>query len=114
VDKVTDGDSVYLDIDLGFGHVIMAHNPFTGKPELECRLQTADGNPINAPEKSTPEGKAALAFAQTLLKPGDRCKTTSYGWDKYGGRYDGSITLADGRDFGQTMVDTGHAVIKKY
>jgi endonuclease YncB( thermonuclease family) len=33
----------------------------------------------------------------------------SYGWDKYGGRIDGSTTMADGRDFGQVMIEAGHA-----
>lgn len=29
---------------------------------------------------------------------------------KYGGRFDGTVTLADGRDFAAVMVATGHAV----
>jgi endonuclease YncB( thermonuclease family) len=32
-----------------------------------------------------------------------------YGWDKYGGRIDGAITMADGHDFGHVMLETGHA-----
>jgi endonuclease YncB( thermonuclease family) len=38
---------------------------------------------------------------------------TSHGWDKFGGRFDGSITLADGRDFAQVMLSTGHARVMK-
>ena len=67
---------------------------------------------INAPELSdtTGSGLAARAYAQGLLHPGDTCQVASRGWDKYGGRYDATITLADGRDFAATMIDAGHAV----
>jgi hypothetical protein len=33
----------------------------------------------------------------------------SLGWDKYGGRIDGKIRLADGRDLTTVMIDAGHA-----
>jgi endonuclease YncB( thermonuclease family) len=72
---------------------------------LSCRVHA-----INAPELDTQAGKDALAYAQTLLLPGDECLVLSWGWDKYGGRFDGSITLPDGSDFGALMVDSGHAV----
>ena len=78
---------------------------FDGKTRLSCRVYG-----INAPELRTVEGKAALAFAQTLIAVGDRCIVSSYGWDKYGGRFDGTITRADGRDFGTEMLDAGQAV----
>lgn len=32
------------------------------------------------------------------------------GRDKYGGRFDGEVTLADGSGFGDQMVSGGHAV----
>jgi endonuclease YncB( thermonuclease family) len=69
---------------------------------------------INAPELSTDAGKAALAFAETLLSVGMRVTTTSFGWDKYGGRYDGAIVLPDGRDFAQVMLDNNQAVPVTY
>lgn len=50
--RVLDGDTVELMFDLGF-HVKIAHI---------CRLHG-----INAPEKNTPEGKAAKAFLEALL-----------------------------------------------
>jgi endonuclease YncB( thermonuclease family) len=34
----------------------------------------------------------------------------SEGWDKFGDRVDGTITLADGRDLVQTMIGAGYAV----
>ena len=94
VDVVHDGDTVHVRLDVGFDL-----NVYT-----RVRI---DG--INAPELSTPAGKQARDFAQTLLKPGDAVEVVSFGWDKYGGRIDGSIKMPDGRDFGQTMLDTGHA-----
>ena len=92
---VHDGDTMTLAIDLGFD--IQATE--------RCRVYG-----INAPELSTQAGKDARAYALALVKPGDEVTVLSHGWDKYGGRFDGSVTLSDGRDFGQVMLDTGHAV----
>lgn len=103
-DLVHDGDTVYLSIDLGFDHLISSHD-WDGHPRLACRVYG-----INAPELTTDAGLAALAYAQSLLKPGDLCHVTSHGWDKYGGRFDGSITLADGTDFATRMLDSGNAL----
>jgi endonuclease YncB( thermonuclease family) len=85
-----------LALDLGF------NIQFT----IACRVYG-----VNAPELVTPAGKAALAFTLTLVSPGDHCTVVSHGWDKYGGRFDGTLTLADGRDFGATMLAEGFAVI---
>ena len=104
VDLVHDGDTVYLSVDLGFDHLIVSHD-FDNHPRLACRVFG-----INAPELSTDTGKAALAYAQTLLKPSDRVTLLSHGWDKFGGRFDGSITLADGTDFAALMLAAGQAV----
>lgn len=95
-----DGDTVLIELDQGFGQYNRG---------LNCRVYG-----INAPELKTQQGKEALAFAQTLLHVGDKVTVMSYGWDKFGGRYDGSITLADGRDYAQVMVDSGHAIAAKY
>ena len=103
-DGIHDGDSIYFSVDLGFDHLIVSHD-WDGHPRLECRVFG-----INAPELATDAGKAALAYAQTLLKPGDVCQVTSHGWDKYGGRFDGTITLPDGTDFAGLMLSSGHAV----
>lgn len=102
--NVHDGDTISFDIDLGFGFNLTARD-WAGKPQLSCRVYG-----INAPELATTAGKAALAFAQTLLKPGDLCTVTSHGWDKYGGRFDGTVKLPDGRDFAGLMLSSGNAV----
>lgn len=109
VNAVHDGDTVYLTLDLGFGHMLTSHD-FDGRVWLACRVYG-----INAPELADPtgSGRAARDYAKTLLKPGDLCQVTSHGWDKFGGRFDGTITLADGRDFAGAMLTAGHAAVLK-
>jgi endonuclease YncB( thermonuclease family) len=101
--RVHDGDTVMIDLDLGFDHLIVAES-WDGTDRLACRVYG-----INAPELRTAAGQKATEFAKTLLKPGDIVQVLSYGWDKWGGRFDGTITLADGRDFAQTMLDAKQA-----
>ena len=103
--RLHDGDTITFDIDLGFDHLIVGLD-WDGQPRISCRVFG-----MNAPELATAKGKAALAFASTILKPGDLCKILSHGWDKYGGRFDGTITLPDGRDFAGTMISAGQAVV---
>jgi len=91
---VHDGDTATLDISLCYDIT------YRGK----CRMYG-----INAPELATPEGKTAHEFALTLLHAGDAVTVRSHGWDKYGGRFDGTVGLADGRDFGSAMVAAGFA-----
>jgi endonuclease YncB( thermonuclease family) len=105
--EVHDGDTIDFDLDLGFGIMMLART-FSGASRLSCRVYG-----INAPELKTKAGKDALAFAQTLLKPGDLCQVLSHGWDKFGGRFDGTVNLPDGRDFAQMMLSTGHAKVFK-
>lgn len=95
--SVHDGDTCTITLDLGFGLT------FTG---ATCRVYG-----INAPELITLAGQRARDYAQQLLHPGDKVTVVSHGWDKFGGRYDGSITLADGRDFAFAMIAAGHAVV---
>ncbi len=99
-----DGDTCYLDIDLGFAQFLEGRD-WDGHPRLACRIFG-----INAPELNTDAGRAALAFAEALAPPGTRAQVLSYGWDKYGGRFDGAIALPDGSDFGQAMIAAGQAV----
>lgn len=64
----------------------------------------------NAPELATLAGKDALAFLETVVHVGDAVTLVSHGWDKFGGRIDGQVTLADGRDLTQVMIAAGHAL----
>jgi len=93
--SIHDGDTITLAIDLGFDITATER----------CRVFG-----INAPELSTQAGKDAVAYARTVIKFADRCTVISHGWDKYGGRFDGTITFPDGRDFAQLMLDSGHAI----
>lgn len=102
VEEVQDGDSIILDIDLGFAHLISGKD-LDGKTRLSCRVWN-----FNSPEKYTPEGKLAKDFAHSILPVGARVLVLSHGWDKYGGRFNGTITLPDGRDFAQVMIDADH------
>jgi endonuclease YncB( thermonuclease family) len=83
-----------MDIDLGFGITY----------SISCRVWG-----MNAPELSTIVGKIALNYAIHLCPEDSDVKVVSHGWDKYGGRFDGQITLEDGRDFASEMISSGNA-----
>jgi micrococcal nuclease len=88
--RVVDGDTVHLDIDLGFSTWI--------------RDRSVRVAGINSPELATAEGKTARDFAQTLLPVGAVVELKSHSLDKYG-RVLGSITLPDGTtDYGRAMI----------
>jgi endonuclease YncB( thermonuclease family) len=89
-----DGDTAHLDVDLGFGLVL----------GLSCRCFG-----INAPELATPQGPPARDAALALAPPGTMVMVVSHGWDKYGGRFLGEITLSHGRSFAEEMISGGHA-----
>lgn len=103
VDRVQDGDTIYVKLDLGFDITVYARVRVLG---------------INAPEISTQAGRDARAFAATVLPIGSKVSVISYGWDKYGGRVDGKIVIDEPvviggsgeRDFAVIMLVTGHAV----
>lgn len=92
--KVHDGDSISVDCDLGF------HIEYT----ISVRLYGC-----NAPELNTAAGKAARAHLLTLAPIGSKVTVTSYGPDKYGGRWDCTITLPDGSDVAERLIAAGHA-----
>ena len=56
--EIHDGDTIYFDLDLGFGFQLASHN-IDGRLMIACRVWG-----INAPELSTQPGKDALAYAQ--------------------------------------------------
>lgn len=99
-----DGDTCHVDLDLGFG-VILSARDLDGRAMLSCRVYG-----INAPELPTDAGKAAKLAAETICPPGTKVFVVSHGWDKYGGRFDGTLTLPDGSDFAARMLAAGQAV----
>lgn len=69
INRVVDGDTVNLTIDLGFRLTYTAN----------CRLAG-----INAPEMNTPEGKASKEWLSGYLVTDLPFDITSTGLDKYG------------------------------
>jgi endonuclease YncB( thermonuclease family) len=104
---VHDGDTIHMDIDLGFGIILAAYN-LKDEVQLACRVYG-----INARELRTEQGKEDFLYARALLQPGDLVTVRSHGWDKFGGRFDGEITMPGGVDFATTMLESGHAVTFK-
>lgn len=111
-----DGDTVRLDVDLGFGYAMLAYHPFSGKLQLSCRVLGMNAPELKVKDPSTghavdnPAGVAALAYAAELLPARTMVVVQSHEWDEFRGRFDGSITLPDGSDFAQQMVTSGNAV----
>jgi endonuclease YncB( thermonuclease family) len=95
VQHIHDGDTLTIDLDLGFG---------IWQTTLRCRLYG-----INAPELKTAEGVAARDFLTALVPVGAAVSVVSHGWDKYGGRFDGTVTY-EGIDLSAAMLSSGHAV----
>lgn len=94
--RIVDGDTLHATIDLGFDQ------------RVDKTLRLAG---IDAPEKNTPEGFAALAWLeQRLALSGMRVLITTEKdrREKYG-RY--LAWLVDGEDsINMQMIDAGHAV----
>lgn len=101
--SVTDGDSLRVLVpawrDTPFANIAIRvagiDTPESRKPLAKCAAEIA-------------LGKAATAYAKTLLHPGDAVVLTYKSWDKYG-RIDGAITLPDGRDLATVMLASGMA-----
>lgn len=93
--RIVDGDTVDLDIDLGLDVSRV----------IRCRLYG-----INAPEKNTPEGKAAIAWLQSRLVNAKllTAQTIKDRTEKYG-RY--LVVLFDDQinSINSEMLTAGHA-----
>lgn len=105
VERVHDGDTVQGVLDAGLG-IYLGRSP---RPLYSIRFAG-----INAPELSTPEGKAARDFLQQYVHPGDVLDVESLAWDKYGWRIDGVPFTQDGVDLCDLMVMNGHAEWRSY
>lgn len=88
--SVHDGDTLTLDLDLGFSVHVRASVRLLG---------------CNARELSEPGGKEARDHLRALLPLGTPVTARSVLVDKYGGRYDAAIALGDGTDLAQSLVD---------
>jgi micrococcal nuclease len=104
--KVVDGDTVDVDIDLGFGVTLT---------DERVRIMG-----IDTPESRTRDkvedlfGEAAKARLKDLMKDGGKLITTEdrKGEDMKGkfGRILGDFRVADGRTVTQILIEEGHAV----
>jgi endonuclease YncB( thermonuclease family) len=92
--SVHDGDTLHLDVDLGF-HLTV---------DLPVRLHG-----INTRELKDPGGKEARAHLLELVTIGSEVLFRSLGPDKYGGRWLGVLTLPDGRDVATQMIRDRYA-----
>ena len=105
--KVVDGDTVDVDIDLGFGVCLR---------DERVRIMG-----IDTPESRTSDrvedlfGEAAKARLKELMKNGGRLITTEdkSGEDMKGkfGRILGDFILEDGRRATEVLIEEGHAVL---
>lgn len=95
--SVYDGDTVRVDLDLGFG-IWIKNQPL--------RIYGVD-----SPELFDQKGKDAREFARNLLAPGVNVtvQTLKDKKEKYG-RYLAKITLPDGSDYAAALVAAGHAI----
>jgi endonuclease YncB( thermonuclease family) len=97
VERVIDGDTVVVTLDLGWRVYRVGE-----------RLRVAG---INAPERGT-EWRLARDYAAQLLPAGTRVLVRSQAKPSFE-RTVGWIELPDGRDFGAAMVLAGHAQLVK-
>lgn len=95
--KVVDGDTVKLNIDLGF-KIFWQSN---------CRIAG-----INAPEINTEEGKAAKTWLEGVIVPGDVIMIKSVKLDKYGRPvFDALVDVnAEMLTLSEEILKAGHAV----
>lgn len=103
IQRIVDGDTIDVDIDLGFG--------------IWLRKERVRIAGIDTPEKRTRDkvekvfGLAATAKAHELVPEGSECiiRTRRDKAGKYG-RTMGDFVMADGRLYTEVMVETHHAV----
>lgn len=92
--RVVDGDTLLLDLSLGWRITLQAR----------CRLAKVD-----APELATEEGQAARDFTVGLCPPGTVVTFVSQQLDAYG-RPLGTVRLPDGSYLAERLLEAGHAV----
>src|SRR4051812_27743587 len=97
VSRVIDADSLHVNLDLGWG---------VWRRDAPVRLAG-----INAPEMTTPEGKAArewlLSYIGTLPQP---CTVISHSIDKYGRVLAFVVMHETSADLSDALLVAGHAV----
>lgn len=93
VERIIDGDTIVVVLDLGWNLYKNDHVRLAG---------------INAPEKNTPEGITARDYLSSLIKPVDHVMIHSHKLDKYG-RCLATVLIGD-LNVNQEMINAGHAI----
>ena len=103
VDRVVDGDTVDVTVDLGF----------TTYSKQRLRLARIDAPEVRGEEKVA--GKAASRYLETMLREGDEVRVRTAKTGKYG-RYIAEIwtTTVEPENISDVMVKEGHAVYREY
>lgn len=95
VERVVDGDTIYVLIDCAFG--IYAYE--------SIRLMGIDAPEMfSGPPEERERGRASKAFLEALAPPGTKCLLRTDRDKTTFGRYVGSLLLADGRDVASDLV----------
>ena len=95
--KIVDGDTIDLDVILGFYMTA----------RIRFRLKGIDTPEIRGPER--PEGLEAKQFVEDFLGPiGSICTVQSYKTGKYG-RWIGEIWNYNNENLGDALIDNNHA-----
>jgi endonuclease YncB( thermonuclease family) len=99
--RIVDADTAIFELtkvswlEIDFGFKIKTRSTVTNKAEVTIRFYG-----INAPEKITPAGKAAVEALTKLLEANKgNLKVRTYKPDKYGGRYLGEILIPKNTDY---------------
>ena len=99
--SVTDGDTFRATVNMGQLEIAdLTLDTVLGYPKgVSIRLRGC-----NAWELSTPAGKAARDNLSLLLRPGYVVRLSSVGMDKYGLRFDATVTLSNGSDLVTQLI----------
>ena len=102
VTRVVDGDTIDVELDLGFSILMRARVRLLG-------IDTPESRTRDKVEKVF--GKAATAYAHTIIPEGSQCivRTRRDRAGKYG-RTLGDFVLAENRLYTDIMVENNHAV----
>ena len=100
VDRVVDGDTLYMLISPGF-------NVYTYESIRVMGIDAPETNRGTEEEKEF--GRSAREYLRQIAPPGTQCVIRTDKDRTSFGRYSASILLADGTDLGSAMVKAGYA-----
>lgn len=108
VRRLYDADTIYVDLDLGFGIIRRGEN---GKG-FPVRLARIDAPEIRSDER--PQGLEAKAFLEGLLPPGTVVYLHTVDWSGKYGRWIAEVYLESDLHINDHLVKNGHAKYIEY